>query len=108
VIEHQFDDDAQPAAVRGVEETFEILERAVARVNLAVVRDVVAVVAQGRRKEGEEPEAGDAERLDVFELVDQPRKVTDAIVIRVVEGLDRQFVDDGLLIPVRLAHVPSL
>ena len=44
------------------------LERAVGRVDLGVVGDVVAVVAQRRGIERQQPERGDAEVLQVVEL----------------------------------------
>ena len=50
---------------------------------LDVVGDVVAVVAQGRGEEGQEPEAGDAEVLEVVEARDQAGEVADAVVVGV-------------------------
>jgi hypothetical protein len=48
---------------------------------------------------GKSPERGDTEVLDVIELLDQSAKVTDPVVVAVVEGLDVQLVDDGVLVP---------
>ena len=62
------------ALVRRVEEAPEVVQRAVARVDADVVGDVVAVVAQRRGEERQQPEAGDAEVLEVVELLRQARK----------------------------------
>ena len=78
-------------------------ERAVGRVDLAVVGDVVPVVAQRGRVEGQEPERGDAEALEVVELLDQAPEVADAVAVAVVEGPHVELVDDGVLVPGRRA-----
>src|SRR5215813_13433988 len=69
----------------------------------AVVGDVVAVISQRRGKEWQEPQAGDPELLEVIELLDQPREVTDAVAVRIEESLHVRFVDDRVLVPERVA-----
>ena len=66
-----------------------------------VVGDVVAVVAQRRGVEGQEPERVDAEPLQVVELLGQAGKVADAVVVAVEEGADVHLVDDRVLVPER-------
>ena len=63
VVDDQLGDDADAAAVRLLDEAIEVRERAVARMDVLVVRDVVAVVAQRRRIEGQQPQRVDAEAL---------------------------------------------
>ena len=67
VVDDQLDHDLHVALVGGVEELLEIVQGAVGGIDVDVVGDVVAVVAQGRGKERQEPEAGDAEVLQVVE-----------------------------------------
>ena len=74
-------------------------EGAVAGIDVDVVGDVVAVVAQGRGKEGEEPEAGDAEVLEVVEFGEEAGEVADAVGVRVHEGADVDLVDDRVFVP---------
>ena len=62
------------ARVRLAQEAPEVLQRAVARMHAFVVGDVVAVVSKRRRIEGLEPDGGDAEALEVVELLVSPRK----------------------------------
>ena len=59
----------QAALVRGLQERLEIVQRAVARVDVDVVGDVVPVVFERRRKERQQPETGDAQALQVVELL---------------------------------------
>ena len=68
----------------------------------AVVGDVVAVVAQRRGVEGQQPDRRDAQRLDVVELGDHPLEIADPVAIGVVERLDVGLVDDRVLVPVRI------
>ena len=97
-----------PARVRRRDELAEVLERAVVRVDALVVGDVVAVVLERRREERQEPQAGDAEVLEVVELLDEPAQIADAVVVRVVERLDVRLVDDRVLVPERVLRAPPL
>ena len=108
VVDHQVGDDAHAAAVGRVEEALEVRQRAVVGVDRAVVGDVVAVVAQGRGVERQEPEAVDAQVLEVVELLGEPGEVADAVAVAVVERADVQLVEDGVLVPERIVLVISL
>ena len=77
-------------------------QRAVARMDVLVVGDVVSVVAQRRRIEGQQPERVDAEALQVVELLRQAGEVADAVVRAVEERADVRLVDDGVLVPERI------
>lgn len=103
VVDDEFGDDAEAAAVRFADEVAKIGARAVARVDVVIIGDVVPVVLQRRRIEGQKPERRHAEALQVIELLDQAREVADAVVIAVEEGLDVQLVDDRVLVPERVA-----
>src|SRR5690606_9175605 len=94
----------QSALVRGGQKGVEVLHRAVVGVHVEVVGDVVAVVAQRRREKRQEPDAGDAEILDVIEPLEQAGEVPDAVVVAVEEGLDVRLVDDRVLVPERIGH----
>src|SRR4029453_5001001 len=107
VIDGQLGDDANAALVRLLYETVEVLQRAVARMDGLVVRDVVPVVAQRRGIEGEQPERVDPERLQVVELPGEAGKVADAAAVAVGEGAHVRLVDDGVLVPVTITHVLS-
>src|SRR6266513_5585905 len=101
VINDQLRDDAQPALMRGVEERAKIVECSVVRINIVIIGDVVAVIAQRRWIKGQEPDGGDAELLEIIELLDQSTEVADAVAIAVMEGLDVQLVNDRVFVPKR-------
>ena len=102
VVEHQLGDYAEPALVRLAETFFKIVERAIRRVYAGVVRDVVAVVFQRRGIERQEPDGGDAEVLDVIQLLGESPEIAGAVAVGIEEGADVDFVDDAALIPERL------
>jgi hypothetical protein len=60
--------------VRGFDEGAEVVHRAERGVDVAVIGDVVAVVAHRRGEERQEPDARGAEVLDVVELRREARK----------------------------------
>ena len=99
VVEHQVGDDPDAAAVRLVEQGHEVVDRAVLRQHLVVVADVVAAVAPRRVVERRQPEAVDAEPLQVVELVGQPAQVAGAVVVGVEERLHQHLVEHGPLVP---------
>ena len=89
----------RPRSCAALDEAPEVAQRAVGRIDVAVLRDVVAVVAQRRGVERQHPDGIDAELLHVVELLHQAREVADAVVVGIEEGLDVQLVDDGVLVP---------
>ena len=103
VVQHQLDDHAQPARVRLREELLEVLQRAVARMDARVVRDVVPVVAERRRIHRLQPQAVHAERREVIELRGQAREITDAVAVAVGERLDVELIEDRVLVPQRIS-----
>ena len=105
VIDDQLGDHPQLPAVRLLDEAIEVGQRAIARVDVLVVGDVVAVVPQRRRVEGQEPDRVDAEALDVFQLLRQAREIADPVVRAVEERADVGLVDDGILVPEGIRRV---
>jgi hypothetical protein len=99
VVDDELDHDLHAALMGGVEDQLEVVQGTVAGIDVDVVGDVVAVVAQGRGEEGEHPEAGDAEVLQVVELGEEAGEIADAVCVGVHEGTDVELVDDRVFIP---------
>ena len=99
VVDDELGDDANVAAMRFRHEALEVLHRPVVRMDVLVVGDVVAVVPERRRIEGQQPERVDAEALEVVEPLCQAGEVADAVVVAVEEGAHVHLVDDGVLVP---------
>ena len=89
----------RPRRLASDDEAPEILHGPEIGIDGAVVGDVVAVVAAGRRIERQQPQRGDAEVLQIVELFGQPGEIADAVIVAVGEGLDVQLIDDGVLVP---------
>ena len=93
-----------------VEQRLEVLDGADVLGDGGEVGDVVAAVAQRRREERRQPDAVDAEPLEVVQPVLQPAQVADAVSGVVLERADQDLVEHGTLEPVRVVdgHGPSL
>ena len=102
VVDDKLGDDPQAEAVRLAHEVPEVAARAVLRMDVVVVGNVVAVVLERRRIERHQPDGVDAEVFDVVELRGEPAEVADAVVVGVEERLDVQLVDDRVLVPERV------
>ena len=63
VVDHQLGDHPDAAFMGRFQKGLEVLEIAVERVNARVVGDVVPVVLQRRRVEGQEPDGRDPQVL---------------------------------------------
>src|SRR5438132_5459497 len=72
--------------------------------NPRVVRDIVAVILERRRVEGQQPKRADAQVLEVVELLHEPPEVADAVIVAVAEGANVELIDDRVLVP---EHVPG-
>src|ERR1043165_7454034 len=99
MVDDEFCDDAQVAPFRLGHEAAEITHRAEIWVDVSVVRYVVTVVAAGTGIEGQKPERGNAEVLQIIKTFPQAGKVADPIIIAVAKRLDMQLIDNGVLEP---------
>src|SRR5208337_3898196 len=99
MIQHHFDDDSDPTAVGGIQQLAEIRQGSVAGVNSVVIRYVVTVVAQRRRKEWHQPDGVDPQFLKISELLLEPLKVSDAVAITVIKSTNVHLLDDCVLVP---------
>ncbi len=99
VVHDEVDDHADAALVGLVEQLVEVVDRPALGEDVGVVGDVVPAVAQGRGEERRDPQAVDAQPLQVVELLDQPLEVTRPVGVGVAEGPDQDLVEDGGLEP---------
>ena len=101
VVDDKLGDDLQTTPVRFGDEALEVLHRAVGRIDRLVLGDVIAVVPERRRVEGQQPDGRRAQLLNVIQPAHQTGEVADAVAIGVLERLDVKLVDDRVLVPVR-------
>jgi hypothetical protein len=71
----------------------EIGERAEARIDVAVVGDVVAEILHRRSEERRQPDRRDAERGDVLEPRRDAGQIADAVVVGIREAVRIDLVD---------------
>ncbi len=99
MIDDEFGDYLEAAPLGFDDEATEILHRAEIGIDVAIIGDVVAVIASGRRIERQQPQGGDAEFLQIAEFFGQPREITNAVIVAVGKGLDVKLIDNGVLVP---------
>ena len=100
VVHDQIGDDPDAASVRVVEELDEVVEEPELGVHGEEVTDVVPAVAHGRGVERQQPQAVDAEPLQIVELGPQPGQVADAVVVGVEEAAREHLVEHAPAVPV--------
>jgi hypothetical protein len=72
--------------------------------HVPVIGDVVAIVFERRRVEGQEPDGSYTQILEIIKLVAQAPEVTYAIAITVPESADVYLIDDSILVPQALGY----
>ena len=107
VVDDELGQHADVQRVRCVDEPLEVVQCAVDGIDRRVVRDVVPVVSKRRRIEGEQPQARDAEVVQVRKLLCEPGEIADTVRIAVVEGADVHLVDDCVFVPERIGVTVS-
>ena len=115
MVHHQFGDDADAAAMGLVEEGLEIVEGAVSGIDGGIIGDVVAVVAQGRRIEGEDPEGGYAQIGEIAQAAGEAGEIAEAVAVAILEAFHVGLIDDRFAVPkgfvagfrVRIRHAAS-
>ena len=104
VVHDQVGDDPDAALVRLLDELDEVADGAELRQDRGEVGDVVAAVLQRRRVDRQQPDAVDAEPLQVVEPLDEAADVAGAVVVGVAEAADEDLVEDRALVPLRIAR----
>src|SRR3954453_15945204 len=99
MVHDEVGDHPDAALVRRVEQRHEVVDRAELGQHLVEVADVVAAVAQRRVVERRQPEAVDAEPLQVVQPLDQAAQIARPVRAGVVEGPDEDLVEHGPLEP---------
>src|SRR5260370_8058337 len=99
MIDHELGDDADATGMGRTHELPEIGKRAILRMNVAIVANVITVIQSRRRIEWQKPDGVDAEIADVVELGYQSREIADAIVVAVKQRSHMQLIDHLVLLP---------
>jgi hypothetical protein len=99
VIDDELGDHANPSFVSFSQEFFKIAKGSIIGVDVEIVRDVISVVSQGGRIEGQKPDGRDTQILKIIELLRHPTEVADTVSVVILEGLHVEFIDDGILVP---------
>jgi hypothetical protein len=107
VVHDQVGDDAHAALVRLVDQRHEVPDVAVLGQHGHEVGDVIAAVAQRGLVDGQQPDAVDAQPLQVVQPGDQPAQVAGAVPIRILETPDQHLVEHRALVPLRIARLVS-
>ena len=102
VVDDQVGDDPDAPGVGLLEQPPQVVDGARLGVDRVVVADVVAAVPERRGVEGQQPEAVDAEPLEVVQLGDEAGDVAHPVVVAVEEAADEHLVEDGPLEPERI------
>ena len=107
VVQDQIGDDVDVALLALGHQCFEIRHGAVLGIDLVVVPDVVLVVALAG-VDGHEPDAVDAQLLQIIQLGDDALQITDAIAVGVAEGIDEDLVEGAVVVIGRCAELGDL
>jgi hypothetical protein len=99
MVADELGDHLEAAAMGLADELAHVLDGAVRGIDLVVVGDIVAVVAQRRGVEGQQPDRGDAELLQIIKAGCEALEVADAVAVTIGEGAHVDLVDDRVFVP---------
>src|SRR4051812_7696601 len=104
VVDDELGNDPEAATVRLVDKHLEVFARAVLRVDVVIIGNVIAVILTGRRVERQEPDGVHPQVLDVVQLLGEPGEVAYAIVVSIIERPDVYLINDSVLVPKRITR----
>ena len=102
VIRYDVHKDFEPPGMRVFEESVEIFERSVHRIDITIVGDVVSMVALGGTENRVEPYCIAPQRRNVSKLLPEPIDIPVSVPVCVLEGAQIYLVDTGVAPPFRL------
>ena len=104
VIDDEIDEDSDPALFRRVGELNEIAQCAVARIDIVIIRHVIAVVFAGRRLERHQPHSRHPEPVQIIKPPHQAFEIPHPIPVRVHVRADGEAIDDRVFVPKIVDH----
>src|SRR5579863_3498519 len=99
VVEHHLHDYLYPALVGGGQKSLEVVECAIVGMDRSIVRDVVSVIAERRRKERHQPQRIDTQFLQVIQFLREPAEVPDPVTIAIAKSADVHLVNNRVFVP---------
>ena len=105
MVDDKIHDDPDLFFVGFFKQFFEIVKRSVVRIYLVVVGNVVAVVNERGNIDRVQPQNVDAQFFKIRKFFDDALDVADAVIVRVVEALRINLIDDAFFPPI--AHYSS-
>src|SRR5712664_462717 len=108
MVDDKIENDFDVALFPFGDEAIEIRKRAIHRIDVFVVGNVIAEVDLRRRKARGNPNSVDAKILQVIELGGDALEIADAVVVAVSEAARIKLVEDGVLPPFTAFRVDLL
>src|SRR5436190_17588656 len=105
MVHYQIDQDTDAALFCAVSKLDEIAQRAVSRIDIVIIGDVVTAVLARRRLKRHQPDRGHAESMQVIEATHESCEITDPIAVSVHVSVYRQAVDHRVLVPKIIDHM---
>src|SRR4051812_12636109 len=84
------------------QEHLKVVERAIDRMNVSIVGHVIAIIFQRGRAERQQPNCGNAQLLEIVQLLGETTEIADPIVNIVIERTYVKLVNNGVFIPQRI------
>src|SRR2546427_8450761 len=88
----------------GCEECVEVVQGPERRVNVGIVRDVIAEICHWRREDRRQPNRVDAELRQIRQTLRDPSQITNAVAASVLERSRIDLIDDAGLPPRSTLH----
>ena len=105
MIDNQIHNELHAALVKPLQNGPERLHAAIFRRNVRVIRNIIAAVRTGRRIERREPDAVDAELLQIIQLFQYPPQIADPVAVAVAEAPGPDLIKNLVLIPSCVTHI---
>ena len=105
MINDQIHDKLHPALVKTLQNGPKRFHAAVFRCNVHVIRNIIAAVRAGRRIERREPDAVNAELLQIVELLQYPPQIADPVAVSVAEAPGPDLIKNHVLKPSCMTHI---
>ena len=99
VVGHEVEQNLEPPPMGLHQQIVEIGQRAEARIDVAIVGDVIAEINHRRRVDGRDPDRVDAKADKIVEPPLDPLEVADAVAVGVLKGARVDLVDHARLPP---------
>ena len=102
MVDNQLGNNFQTTLMRFIEKCSKVVDRTVIGIDIHIIGNIIPIVSQRRRIKRQQPDRRNTKTFKIGQLLAKSLKITNTVIVAVKKCFDMSFINDGILVPLRL------